>query len=105
MGEFNRPDRHRLGRVHKRIEKALNFLAQAHGEMRPAKFRWIKNELDQVMATLDTLQHQLSHEIDANNQQLALDGAEPFAEADALERQYVEGDETPEQRPKRGRAA
>ena len=89
MSEFNRPDRHRLSRVHKRIEKALDFLAQAHGEMRPAKFRWIKDELDQVMATLDTLQHQLANEIDVTAAQLPLDGDET--------------DET--ERPKRGRAA
>jgi hypothetical protein len=86
MSEFNRPDRHRLSRVHKRIEKALDFLAQAHGEMRPAKFRWIKGELDQVMATLDTLQHQLANEVGSGDTQLPLDQPETSDDADARPR-------------------
>ena len=91
MSDYNRPDRHRLSRVHKRLEKALDFLAQAQGEMRPAKFRWIKDELDQVMSILDTLQHQLVNEIDSTLERLPLDQPETSDDADA--------------RPRRGRAA
>ena len=93
MSDYNRPDRHRLNRVNNRIEKALDELSRANGEMRPAKFRGIREVLGETMSLLEQLQRNLVHEIASTDGTLPLDGDENEPETNEIER------------PRRGRAA
>ena len=91
MSEFNRPDRHRLSRVHNRIEKALDELSRANGEMRPTQFRTIKGHLDAAMERLEALQHDLVKHMAGTDGALPPGGDESGDDDDV--------------RPRRGRAA
>jgi len=94
--DYNKPERHRLQRLHTRIEKALDELSRGAGEMRPIRFKGIRDRLATIMAQLEQISGNIEDGLGAKQSDLLsgrqgeLPGGQPSPYADESDPEPIE---------------